>query len=324
VVLALDGLGWNAIEERRPDLPALASLTGGAMPTVVPSTTATALTSLTTGLGPGLHGVVGFRVRVDGAVLNMLTWQGNARRAPDTLTVQRHAPFLGREVPVVTKAEFRNTAFTDVHLRGARFCGWHAVSSLIEHCRRLADAGEPLVYAYYPGIDTVAHAHGLYDGFYEVELRAADRLVGDLLDALPDSSALVVTSDHGQAHVGPEGWLPLRPIMDHVEACSGDGRFRYLHAVRGGAPDLLAAAQATFAADAWVMSKDELVDDGWLGPEVTQSTRRRLGDVVLAAKGSAAFVDPELEREARLVSAHGSLTAAEMLVPLLAGRGRRR
>jgi phosphohistidine swiveling domain-containing protein len=44
--------------------------------------------------------------------------------------------------------------------------------------------------------------------------------------------------------------------------------------------------------------------------------------VVLAAKGTAAFVDPALEREARLVSAHGSLTADEMLVPVVAGRGR--
>ena len=46
-----------------------------------------------------------------------------------------------------------------------------------------------------------------------------------------------------------------------------------------------------------------------------------MGDVVLAAREPVAFVDPALPREARLVSAHGSLTAAEMLVPLLAARG---
>ena len=43
-------------------------------------------------------------------------------------------------------------------------------------------------------------------------------------------------------------------------------------------------------------------------------------DVVLAARGPVAFVDPRLPREAHLISAHGSMTAAEMQVPLLAGR----
>ena len=34
-------------------------MTGGPITSVVPSTTATALTSITTGLSPGEHGVVG-------------------------------------------------------------------------------------------------------------------------------------------------------------------------------------------------------------------------------------------------------------------------
>ena len=322
VLLAIDGLGWGAITDGPAELEELRGLEGGPVPTVVPSTTATALTSLTTGLGPGVHGVIGFRVRIDGSVLNVLTWQSESRRAPDAMEVQRHAPFLGREVDIVTKAEFRNTSFTDVHLRGARFHGWPALSSLVELCRRLAEQKAPFVYGYYPGVDTVAHAHGLHDGFYAAELRAADRLVGDLLDALPPECALVVTSDHGQVHVGADGWLPLSPIIELVDACSGDGRFRYLHARRGAAPELLAAARSEFDDHAWVLSRDELIDEGWFGPEVSAGTKRRIGDVVLAAKGTVAFVDPALEREARLVSAHGSLTPDEMLVPMLAGRGR--
>jgi hypothetical protein len=323
VVLVLDGFGWDALEANRARLPTLSELDGGPVPTVVPSTTATALTSLTTGLAPAQHGVVGLRVRVDGSVLNILSWQSERRHPPDPQTVQRHTPFLGRDVPVVTKAEFRGSAFTDVHLRGARFFGWHAVSSLVEHCRRLTEAGEPFVYAYYPGIDTVAHAHGLRDGFYDAELIATDRLVSDVLDVLPSSCALVVTSDHGQVHVGPDGWLPLGPLAELVEACSGDGRFRYLHARRGRARELLDAARAEHGAHAWVFGRSELLDAGWLGPQPTAATTRRVGDVVLAARDAVAFVDPALEREARLMSAHGSFTAAEMLVPVVAGRGRR-
>jgi hypothetical protein len=48
----------------------------------------------------------------------------------------------------------------------------------------------------------------------------------------------------------------------------------------------------------------------------------RIGDVVLAAREPVAFVDPALPRERMLLSAHGSLTADEMFVPLRAARGR--
>ena len=66
-----------------------------------------------------------------------------------------------------------------------------------------------------------------------------------------------------------------------------------------------------------------LFRSGWLGAgRPTPAAGARIGDVVLAARDGWAFVDPALRREADLVSAHGSLTEGEMLVPLLAGRGR--
>jgi hypothetical protein len=323
VLLVVDGLGWSALDERRDLLPELAALEGGPVTTVVPSTTAAALTSITTGLPPSQHGVVGYRVLVDSVVLNVLSWQtAPPRRAPEPFALQRHAPFLGRTVPVVTKAEFAATGFTEAHLRGSRFLGWRAVSSLVEQCRQLVAAGEGFVYGYYDGVDAVAHAHGLRDGFYEAELVAVDRLVGQLRDVLPTHAALGVVSDHGQVHVGPEGWLALTRLDGLFERGSGDGRFRYLHAPAGGAAALLDAATDAFGRQAWVLGRVQLLDEEWLGPAPSPATRRRVGDVVLAAKDPVAFVDPALPREAGLVSAHGSLTSTEMLVPLLGGPGR--
>jgi hypothetical protein len=72
-----------------------------------------------------------------------------------------------------------------------------------------------------------------------------------------------------------------------------------------------------------VFSRDQLLDEGWLGPgPVIASIRRRIGDVILAPREPVAFVDSDLPNEAKLIGAHGSLTADEMLVPLLAARGR--
>jgi hypothetical protein len=322
VLLTLDGLGWSALEAHRSLLPALSSLTGGPVTTVAPSTTASALTSLATGLPPSEHGVVGYRMRVDGSVLNVLRWHSGDGATPDPFVVQRHDAFLGRPVPVVTKSEFRTTRFTEAHLRGTRFVGWSTTSSMVQLCRRLVTEGERLVYAYYPGVDTVAHEFGLHDEFFRAELVAADRLLQELLEALPAHVTVLVTADHGQVHLGHDGWVELHALAPLVDEYAGDGRFRYLYARKGAAADLADAARDELGHQAWVMTRDELLDGGWLGPgPVRPAVRRRVGDVVLAAREPVAFVDPTFPREAGLVAGHGSLTPDEMLVPLLAGNG---
>jgi arylsulfatase A-like enzyme len=207
-------------------------------------------------------------------------------------------------------------------MRDARYVGYRAESSLVEHLRILARGSDPFVYAYYPGIDEVAHAYGLRDGFYAAELAAADRLVGEVLAALPGDAVLLVTSDHGQVHIDADGWHELGAVGEYVAFSSGDARFRYLHAARGGGAALAEAARDVFARDAWVFTRSELLDGGWLGPDPSPAARRRVGDVVLAARGGAAFVDPAMPRETHLLAAHGSLTEAEMRVPCLAVRGR--
>jgi hypothetical protein len=319
VLLVLDGMGWRALEEHRP--PVLSSLEGGPITTVVPSTTAAALTSIATGTAPARHGIVGYRMVVGGQVLDVLRWRVRDGRPPAPESVGWTPAFQGRPVPVVTRGEFARTGFTEVHMHGARFVGWRTTATLVEQVRRLVAGGERLVYAYYDGVDKVAHEYGLEDGFFPAEVRATDRLVGDLLGVLPASVALVVTSDHGQVQF--REWVELGPLHPMVASYAGDARFRYLHARPGKAADLARAAEDLCGERAWVFSRDRLVDERWLGPEPPSGpVLSRLGDVTLAARGSVAFVDPTHMQETRLVAGHGSLTAEEMLVPLLAGRGR--
>src|SRR5438128_2605847 len=220
VLLLLDGLGWQAVEAHRSLLPELDGLGGGPITTVAPSTTASALTSLATGLAP------------------------------------------------------------------------------------------------------VAHEYGLHDSFYVAELRAADRLVGDLRDALPATTALLVTSDHGQIHIDRGGWIDLAELAPMIAMYAGEARFRYLYAKPGAAAELAAAARESVGDRAWVLTREQLFAEGWIGPAPEGPIGSRVGDVVLAAREPVAFVDPTLPMETKLLGMHGSLTPDEMYVPLLGGRGR--
>ncbi|MGH9281382.1 MAG: alkaline phosphatase family protein [Acidimicrobiales bacterium] len=326
VLLVLDGVGWEQLQRRSALAPVLCGMAGGPVTSVAPTTTATALTSISTGLPPAEHGVVGYRVRVGHAdVLNVLRWQtgrGDARQAVEPAGFQPKPAFAGTSPPVVTRAEFASTGFTAAHLAGARMHGWRVPSALVVEVRRLVQAGEPFVYAYYDGIDKVAHERG-FGEYYDAELGFVDRLVGDVLAVLPPGAALVVTSDHGQVQVGSAG-LALDPIlMADIGLLSGEGRFRWLHARPGTAARLAEAAHRHYDDVAWVRTRQEIVDEGWLGGQLAPDVERRLGDVALVPFEPVAFLDPADVGESRLVCRHGSLTTAEALVPLLVERGRR-
>lgn len=322
VVLVLDGLGWEQLQARLAIAPTLAAMTGGPITSVAPSTTATALTSITTGLPPGEHGVMGYRVAVGRDVLNVLRWstaRGDARQSIPPRTICTHEPFAYQRPPVVVRAEFEHSGFTDAHLRGARFVGYRMPSTLAIEVARLLRAGEPFVYAYHDGIDKVAHEYGLGE-HYDAELTAVEWMVEYLVEVLPRGAALVVTADHGQVDVG-ERIERLHPeVMSHLDFQSGEARFRWLHALDGAAVDLLGAARAHHSDLAWVLSRDEIIDGGWFGPTVTERARSLLGDVALVTHQPVAFHDPTDTGPFELISRHGAMTAAEMLVPLLVAR----
>jgi hypothetical protein len=323
-LLVLDGLGWSQLQDRRRLAPVMAGLEGGPISSVAPTTTTAALTSLTLGLPPAVHGIVGYKFAVPGPtgpeVLNVLRWatrSGDARPFLPPLLAQPRPAFNGLAVPVVSRADFSGSGFTQAHQHGAREVSWVVPSSLPVLVADLLDRGETFVYAYYEGIDKVAHAAGL-GHLYDAELSFVDRLVAEVISVLPPGAALAVTADHGQVDVGARA----RPLAAEVAACtsmiSGEARFRWLHSRPGEAEALFECARAHYADDAWVASRAEVVGGGLLGGPLPDEFLRRLGDVALVPLGDDAYLDPTDSGDAKLVCRHGGLTTAEMLVPLLA------
>ena len=319
VLLVIDGLGWEQLQDHLHLVPTMAGMGGQRITTVAPSTTATALTSIATGLTPGEHGLVGYRMVLFGETINVLRWhgdKGDVRRQYAPKDIQPFMPFLGEGPPVITRAELESTAFTEAHLRGSKMRGWRNASSLAVEVGAQLRAGERFVYAYYDGIDKIAHERG-FGPFYDAELRTVDRLVGDVLAQLPDGAALLVTADHGQVMVEGRDVKPDPGVLRCTRGLSGEGRFRWLHARPGAQSDLLAAAEAAHGHQAWVMSCEEMIDQQWFGPVVSLPVRSRLGDVALVAREPVSFHDPHDSGPYQLVCRHGSLTSAEMYVPLL-------
>jgi hypothetical protein len=260
-------------------------------------------------------------VAYDGDIMNVLQWTVGGADARVRVPARAFQPcplFPGAPgpVPVVTRYDYGATGFSAAHLGDAELHVWHTPAGLVTEVRALVGAGARFVYAYYEGIDKVAHARGLDDA-YDDELRYVDRMVGDVLDLLPPGAVLVVTADHGQVDVGGNVEVLGGDVMDGVTLISGEGRFRWLHVRSGAARAVADAAGDAFGDVAWVMTKEQVVDEGWLGGAPSVPVSSRLGDVVLVPFTPTAFLDPADTGELRLLARHGSLTSAEMLIPLL-------
>ena len=330
VLLVIDGLGWEQLRARSVLAPTLSAGAGidRAITSIVPTTTAAALTSITTGQPPSGHGILGYRLADGDRILNMLRWTlGNgplddARRSVPVRAFQPIAPFPGSRhaVPVVSKFDFGGTGFTAAHLGDSPLFDYRVASSLAVEVAARLDAGAPFVYAYYDGIDKVAHAYG-FGPHYDAELAAVDRIVADMVATLPKGAVLLVTADHGQIEVGSRVEVLGREAMQMITFFSGEGRFRWLHARSGSTGDLVDLLVGLYGDTTWVRTRGQLIDDGWFGGPLPAAFADRLGDVALIPYEPIAFVDPADTGENRLACRHGSLTTDEMLVPLVALRG---
>jgi predicted AlkP superfamily pyrophosphatase or phosphodiesterase len=320
VLLVLDGLGWDQFETHRALMPTLASLAGGPIHTVAPTTTATALSSIATGLTPAEHGLIGYRMVLGGEIINVLRWmvgEQPVRRSHPPRDVQPYEPFLGYSPPVISPAELQTSAFSEAHLRGSKPTGWRAASSIsVEAAAQLA-AGERFVYCYYGGIDKIAHERG-FGPYYDAELRFADHIVAEVIAALPPDTALLVTADHGQVDVGHNVVHPSADLLAGGAFQSGEGRFRWLHASSGAISSIVAIATEEVGDVGYVVTKDQMLDEHWFGLSMAPAIRSRLGDVALVAYEPVSFHDPADSGPFELVCRHGALTSAEINVPLLA------
>ena len=317
VLLVLDGLGWEQFQTNKKILPTLCEFSGNLITTVAPSTTAAALTSITTGVPPGEHGIVGYRIPVEGGILNSLRWStGNNAAKPNPYEFQSMPVFDNQQPKVITSIAHEGSGFSNAHLRNSRFSGYKDRAELIELILDSVDDVEPFVYAYWDGVDRIAHEFGFTERYFS-ELEECDLMIAELLQRLPSNVALVVTSDHGQVEVGDKMLELTEDLNILILKQSGEARFRWLHALVGAEQDLVQTAKETFKDFAWIMSREEILNAQWFGPLVTKTIQSRLGDVALVAREKIGFIDPAEKMPFELITRHGSLTKEEMHVPLL-------
>lgn len=328
VVLVIDGLGAANLDARAGHARFLhgAKSRKDVAISVFPTTTAAALTSLLTGTAAGVHGIVGYRVRVPdtGIVVNQLTgWDAGEidpaqwQRARTEFERHPQTPAF-----IVSKPEYESSGFTHAAFRGADFVG---EANLEDRLLRAAEVAHThpgaLVYAYAPELDSLGHRSGWESDAWIAQLERVDAACRAFERALPSDVGALVTADHGMVDVPHHSHVLLGvddALLDGVADVAGEPRMLHLYAEPGQEAAVLARWRASEEKRAWVFSRDEAIDAGLFGA-VAPEVAPRIGDVLVAARGLIAYYDDRVVDKSaqRMVGQHGSLTSAERIVPLI-------
>jgi hypothetical protein len=335
-VLLIDGLGAELLDAYAEAAPVLAGMRGQTLQVGFPATTAAGLAAVGTGCRSGEHGMVGYTFRIPGAgVVNALRWRphpwGDDLRdvvVPEHVqplpTAFQRAAAAGMAVTVVSNAEFADSGLTRAVLRGGSYVGVQGMGDLAASVRAaVADGG--FCYGYHADLDLIGHLHGPGSEAWRMQLRQVDRLVESVVEGLPPGGLLAVVADHGMVAVHSPDVVDVDdcgPLTEGVRDIGGEARARHVYVVDGAGDDVLAAWRETLGDRAWVVTGEQAIDAGWFGARIADHVRPRIGDVVAAARGSAAMVRRTVEPiESALLGQHGSLTTAEQRIPLLLAYG---
>ena len=143
-----------------------------------------------------------------------------------------------------------------------------------------------------------------------------------LREALPPSTRLLVVADHGMVDGPRDARVDVDAVdgmRDGVALLGGEARFRHLYCSAGAVPDVVTTWREVLGGRATVLTREDAVSRGWFGP-VAPGVLPRLGDVMVACHDDTAVVSTrDFAYEDTLVGLHGSLTSAEMLIPILVG-----
>jgi hypothetical protein len=335
VLVVIDGLGDQWLARRSP-FGLLSRHRLGAITSVFPSTTTTAITTYLTGDAPLRHGLTGWHTWMGelGCVMTVLPGTPRFGGVPYRAAGVDTARLFGRRSLfdriatrswVVTPERIARSDFNLAHLGTAQLVGYEGLQGLVGLTARLLRRHrEPkYVYVYWPELDSIGHREGMESQAAVDHLGLLEAALEELLDRVAGTDTLVVVcADHGQVDAG-EG--DLIDLGDHPRLADclalplcGEGRAAFVYLKSGRESAFFDYCAGPLAELVEVRPSPLLRAAGLFGPGPAHPRfEERIGDYCLLPRGHRVIRQwlPFEERH-ELIGQHGGLTGSEMLVPL--------
>ncbi|MEY3455386.1 MAG: hypothetical protein RLZZ92_506 [Actinomycetota bacterium] len=329
-LLLVDGLGKNAIDEFSNKTKHLRALEyRETLFATFPSTTATSLTSLGTGVLSGEHGMVGYTMRVPHSgtperILNALKWDERVDPVvwQPKATLFERANQAGIRTWHIAGKRYAESGFTRAALRGGIYRGANNNEEIYSAASDALKDANSFAYLYLNDVDDASHNSGFGSDKFLTALERVDQLIGLLLERLPKGVRLWVTSDHGM--INRRDFVVVgkgNDLLKDVRLMAGEPRVRYLYVEAEKISQVKQRWEEFLGDRAEILTRSEAIAAGLYGAVVLDHVKERIGDLIVIAKGELILV--EIERESQqcaMVGHHGGTTQAEVEIPLLTQR----
>ena len=210
VLLVVDGMG-EVLLQSGPAGAFMRAHQRGVMTSVFPTTTASAITTVLTGLAPAAHGLTGWHLysgELDQVIAPLPLW-ARGKRHPDAhaerwckqvFVADPLADRLARECHVVSPWFICDSPYNLHHTGKAERWPYRGLDGLFETLEKLlrqADA-PTYTYAYYGEIDRLGHEFGIGSPQVAAELAAVDKALEAFAGRVRGLDVgVVATADHG-------------------------------------------------------------------------------------------------------------------------------
>lgn len=332
-VVLVDGLGVGNISAASAHARFLSQQLESSVPIFsgFPTTTASSITSLATGLESGQHGFLGYRVydRAKSRAINFLNDLGddlNPLEYQPAITISERAGSIGVSCYVVGSATYATSGFTKATMRGAKYISAEKLSDRFRLATELLAKPGNLVYLYIPELDQAAHRFGTNSLNWINLLEDVDSEVKSFSEKLPSKTTAVVTADHGIVDVSKSQHIYLDEYEEHFSdllMVGGDPRVAFLYWPEG--TDVSArkiAIASLFEGKLAVVTPAELEKAGWFS-EIGPHSKNWIPDLVLVCLHSSAIYHRGFAKAKSLemIGQHGSWSRMEREVPFIVLRG---
>lgn len=335
VLILVDGLGYDYLLSRGAETR-LAQTVHCRMTSVFPSTTASAITSVYTGVAPQQHGLTGWHMyfRELGSVLAVLPGvprYGGVTLKKSGIPVNRFFSHrsvfeqIPRKCHVVSPARIACSDFNLAHRGKAVITDYTTGDAFFAALERIVRqrSERTFTYAYWPDFDHVCHEAGSHSDAALAHLTAFDAAYQAFITAIRATPTLVlVAADHGFIDTSPARTVNLADHPDLADALvlplCGEPRLAYCYVKPRQAGRFEQYILTELAHCIELRDSQELLEKGFFGTGTPHPRlAERIGDYTLVMKDNWIVKDRlPFEREHRQVGVHGGVDAAEMYVPL--------